>query len=151
MRQGRTLEDLGRELERQRQSRKDFVADTRSLDFVTEDGESVIHVNAGGKLESFGVKDFTHQQIATRLQIPYRYYQKMQDKAPHLLDNNVNVWFQQTPERRLLRVMDGKVRAFLSDRYRRLDHLELCAAVLPIIQDMKGASIESCEVTESHM
>ena len=35
MRQGKTLEDLGRELERQRQNRKDFVADTRSLDFVT--------------------------------------------------------------------------------------------------------------------
>ena len=97
------------------------------------------------------MKDFAHQQIASRLQIPYRYYQKMQEKSPHLLDNNVNVWFQQTPERRLLRVMDGKVRAFLSDRYRRLDHLELCAAVLPVIQDMKGASIESCEVTESHM
>ena len=151
MRQGKTLEDLGRELERQRQNRKDFVADTRSLDFVTEDGDSVIHVNVGGKAESFGVKDFAHQQIASRLQIPYRYYQKMQEKSPHLLDNNVNVWFQQTPERRLLRVMDGKVRAFLSDRYRRLDHLELCAAVLPVIQDMKGASIESCEVTESHM
>lgn len=60
MRQGKTLEDLGRELERQRQSRKDFVADTRSLDFVTEDGESVIHVNVGGKLETFGVKEFAH-------------------------------------------------------------------------------------------
>lgn len=99
MKQGKTLEDLGRELERQRQNRKDFVADTRSLDFVTEDGESFIKVNVGGKAESFGVQEFAHQQIATRLQIPYRYYQKMQEKSPHLLDNNVNVWFQQTPER----------------------------------------------------
>lgn len=49
MRQGKTLEDLGWELERQRQNRKDFVADTRSLDFVTEDGASVIKVNVGGK------------------------------------------------------------------------------------------------------
>ena len=49
MRQGKTLENLGRELERQRQNRKDFVADTRSLDFATEDGASVIKVNVGGK------------------------------------------------------------------------------------------------------
>lgn len=104
MKQGKTLEDLGRELERQRQNRKDFVADTRSLDFVTEDGEPFIKVNVGGKAESFGVQEFAHQQIAARLQIPYRYYQKMQEKSPYLLDNNVNVWFQQTPERRLLRV-----------------------------------------------
>ena len=51
----------------------------------------------------------------------------------------------------MLRVMDGNVRAFLSDRYRRLDNLELCAAVLPIIRDMKGSVIESCEVTEAHL
>ncbi|SHK58329.1 hypothetical protein SAMN05216582_10873 [Selenomonas ruminantium] len=47
--------------------------------------------------------------------------------------------------------MDGNVRAFLSDRYRRLDNLELCAAVLPIIKDMKGAVIESCEITDAHL
>ena len=51
----------------------------------------------------------------------------------------------------MLRVMDGNVRAFLSDRYRRLDNLELCASVLPIIHGMKGAVIESCEVTEAHL
>jgi hypothetical protein len=51
----------------------------------------------------------------------------------------------------MVRVLDGNVRAFLSDRYRRLDNLELCAAVLPIIHGMKGASIESCEVTETHL
>ena len=56
-----------------------------------------------------------------------------------------------SPERRMIRVLDGKVRAFLSDRYRRLDNLELCAAVLPVIREMKGANIESCEVTESHL
>ena len=31
MKQGKTLAGLGRELERQRNARKDFVADTRSL------------------------------------------------------------------------------------------------------------------------
>ena len=51
----------------------------------------------------------------------------------------------------MIRVLDGNVRAFLSDRYRRLDNLELCAAVLPVINEMKGANIESCEVTPSHL
>jgi len=39
------------------------------------------------------------------------------------------------PDRRMVRIMDGNVRAFLSDRYRRLDHLELCTAVLPVINE----------------
>lgn len=51
----------------------------------------------------------------------------------------------------MIRVLDGKVRAFLSDRYRRLDNLELCAAVLPVINEMKNSVIESCEVTPTHL
>ncbi|MBR2734405.1 MAG: DUF932 domain-containing protein [Selenomonadaceae bacterium] len=100
---------------------------------------------------SFTVGDVAHQQIAARLNIPYRYYAKMQNEAPDLLDQNVNRWLNQNPERRMIRVLDGNVRAFLSDRYRRLDNLELCAAVLPVINEMKGSSIESCEVTPTHL
>ncbi len=38
-----------------------------------------------------------------------------------------------------------------SDCYRRLDNLELCAAVLTVIQEMQGSQIESCEVTPTHL
>jgi len=75
----------------------------------------------------------------------------MQDESPHLLDQNVNEWFGNNPERRMIRILDGNVRAFLSDRYRRLDKLELCAAVLPVIREMKNSMIESCEVTPTHL
>ncbi len=151
MKQGRTLEELGEELQRQRNARQDFVADSRTLTFATEDGGSRLSMSMGGKLLDFGVNPLAHQQISTRLGIPLRYYQRMQKEAPTLLDANVNNWLQQTRDRRMLRVMDGNVRAFLSDRYRRLDNLELCAAVLPIIKDMKGAVIESCEITDTHL
>lgn len=75
----------------------------------------------------------------------------MQSEAPDLLDQNINHWLNQNPKRRMIRVLDGKVRAFLSDRYRRLNNLELCAAVLPVINEMKTAVIESCEVTPTHL
>lgn len=151
MKQGRTLEELGTELQRQRNARQDFVADSRTLTFATEDGDSRLSMSMGGKLLDFGVNPLAHQQISTRLGIPLRYYQRMQKEAPALLDSNVNNWLQQSRDRRMLRIMDGNVRAFLSDRYRRLDNLELCAAVLPIIKDMKGAVIESCEITDTHL
>ena len=51
----------------------------------------------------------------------------------------------------MLRTMNGKLRAFLSDRYRRLDNLELVDHVLPVIAQMKGCSIESCDITETHL
>ena len=111
----------------------------------------MLRMNAKGKLLEYSVGLIAHKQIASRLNIPYRYYQKMQQEQPALLDENVNTWLQETQERRMIRVLDGRVRAFLSNRYHRLDNLELCALVLPVIREMKGANIVSCEVTESHM
>lgn len=151
MKKGRALEALGAELQRQRNARQDFIADTRNLVMETTPNKSTLRMNTKGKLLEFTVGLIAHQQIASRLNIPYRYYQKMQQDQPTLLDENVNTWLQEAPERRMIRILDGKVRAFLSDRYRRLDNLELCAAVLPVIKEMKGANIASCEVTESHL
>ena len=151
MKQGRTLEELGMELQRQRDARQDFIADTRSLVMESTPEKSTLRMSVKNRLEEFTVGLVAHQQIASRLGIPYRYYQKMQAEQPSLLDENVNRWLNYSHERRMIRVLDGKVRAFLSDRYRRLDNLELCATVLPVIKEMKGANIESCEVTESHM
>lgn len=151
MKKGKTLEELGAELQRQRKARQDFVADTRKLVMQTTPKKSTLRMTVKNKLEEFTVGLVAHQQIASRLGITYRYYQKMQEQAPALLDENVNTWFQDTPEQRMIRVLDGKVRAFLSNRYRRLDNLELCAAVLPVIKKMKGADIVSCEITESHL
>ncbi len=151
MKQGKTLQALGRELQRQRNNRQDFLADTRSLEMESDHHGSTVHLSLDGKIYDFGVNEVAHQQIASRLNIPYRYYQKMQVEAPDLLDDNVNRWLNHNPERRMIRVLDGNIRAFLSDRYRRLDNLELCAAVLPVIQEIKGATIESCEVTPTRM
>ena len=151
MKQGKKLQEMGRELQRQRNNRQDFIADTRSLEMETNEYGSTLHLAIDGRTYGYQVSDIAHQQIASRLNIPYRYYQKMQTESPKLLDTNVNTWLNKNAERRMIRILDGKVRAFLSDRYRRLDNLELCAAVLPVIQEMKGVNIESCEVTPTRM
>ncbi len=151
MKQGRSLEELGMELERQRRERKDLVADTRALFFHTGKEGSILSVFGKNQKEEFAVSGLAHRQIAARLEIPFRYYQKMQGDYPELLDDNINAWLQKRHEKRMLRILDGKVRAFLSDRYRRLDNLELCAAVLPVIRDMDGAEIKSCEITDCRM
>ncbi|MEA4834937.1 MAG: DUF932 domain-containing protein [Anaeromusa sp.] len=151
MKQGRTIIQLAQELERQRQARKDFVADTRKLAVKTEQGQSLLEVVLPEGAEAFVVSELMHRQLGERLQIPQKYYQKMRGEDPELLDYNINRWFTKQPANRMVRTLDGKARAFLSDRYRRLDNLELADVVFPFIKDMKGAELSSCEVTESHM
>jgi len=151
MKKGKSISELYDELQRQREVRKDLVADTRTMKVSTEDGRSMLTIGAGRRKESYLVSDTAHRQIADRLQIPYKYYERMQHDYPALLDQNINGWFLKNYERRLVRTLDGKARAFLSDRYRRLDNLELADAVLPVIAEMKGADILSAEVTETRM
>lgn len=151
MKKGKTLEELGAELSRQRKARKDFIADTRKLLFQMDGSTPLLLLDVKGSLHSYMIGELAEQQIAARLQIPYRYYQRMKELYPELLKENVNGWLHHTSEKRMIRTLDGHIRAFLSDRYRRLDHLELCTAVLPIIREMKDAEIKSCEITEEHM
>lgn len=151
MKQGRNILELVRELERQRAQRRDYIADTRTLLVKTEDGVTKLELQMPDIEDTFIINDLTHRQIAERLQIPQKYYNKMRMEYPDLLDYNINRWFQKEPASRMLRTLDGNVRAFLSDRYRRLDNLELADAVLPIIQDMRGADIASCQITETHL
>ena len=152
MKQGfKTVQELYQKLEEQRENRKDMIADTRSLIINSVDGISSLSVSTGDDVISYVVSDVAHRQIADRLGIPFKYYDRMRLEYPVLLDQNINGWLMKNPEKRMLRTMDGRLRAFLSDRYRRLDNLELVDHVLPVIAQMKGCSIESCDITETHL
>jgi hypothetical protein len=152
MKQGiKNVQELYRELEEQRENRKDIIADTRSLMVTSGASVSTMQVTAGGGNLHYVISDVAHRQIADRLGIPYKYYDRMRTEFPELLDHNINGWLEANPEKRMLRTLGGKLRAFLSDRYRRLDNLELVDHVLPVIAQMKGCSIESCDITETHL
>ena len=75
----------------------------------------------------------------------------MRTEQPVLLDRNVNTWLQTDHDRRMIRTLDGQVRAVLSDRYRRLDNYDLAENVLPILQRLTYARFESVELTETKM
>ncbi len=148
MKTGKSIVELAIELERQSKAKADYIADTRVL-AMTDAAELAINNDSH---EELTITDHAHTQIAARLDIPAKYYNRMRIEAPHLLAANVNEWFQSKPERRMVRTLDGLVRAFLSDRYRRLDNFDLAEAALPILSEM-GQSIEivSSELTGSRM
>jgi hypothetical protein len=71
----------------------------------------------------------------------------MMGQAPALLAGNVNHWLKAENKKYMVRTLDGKARAFMSDRYRPLDNFDLAEAVLPIISD-KRWEIRDCDLTE---
>jgi hypothetical protein len=58
----------------------------------------------------------------------------MKVDAPGLFQTNVHHWLYETPKRKLVRAYKGEPeigRAWLSDRYRRLDNIEIALKLLP--------------------
>lgn len=153
MQTGKTLSELAAEVERQNSAKMDFVTDTREIEMRFEDNGDLdlVAQNVPAQNGGFDIGDTAHQQIGARVGIPAKYYQRMQAEAPGLLAWNVNHWFHEKPERRMVRTLDGRARAFLSDRYQRLDNYELLTKALPVLSEIGDVEVRSSEITERRM
>jgi hypothetical protein len=152
MKQGRTLIGLAEELERQLSTKVDMIVPTPLMHHVTDTGGTTsLLIEAPDGSKRFTATESCRRQLADRLKIPFAYFERMRTDQPELLDRNVNTWLHKEPEQRLVRTLDGRARAFLSDRYRRLDNYDLLEHVLPILRELPGARFESMELTETRM
>lgn len=146
MKQGRALEEVLKEIDRITQQKEDYVVDTRAMRF--EDNQLII---PDVRDKGFGLTDISHRQISESVGIPTKYYNRMRENSPELLETNINHWFQETPMRRMVRTLGDTSRAFLSDRYRRLDNEDLVAAMLPVLGKYPGIHIKSCELSNTRL
>lgn len=156
MKSGRHLVDLAHELNRQLASKRDLVVPSSLMSCRTDEGGqlqlSIGVRGADSAVDStYGVTELARRQLADKLKIPFAYFERMRLDQPDLLDRNVNTWLQSDEDRRMVRTLDGQVRAVLSDRYRRLDNFDLAEHVLPILMRLQGARFESVELTETKM
>lgn len=171
------------EVERYKTAAVDAVVDTRRLKMVpvtrdentpASDRVAIVAATPQGSL-GIAVNDGAHRQIADRLKIDWRYYERLLKGAPELLAQNVNWWFEREPERRLVRmfnpitagderrfaryaeadlhgpefpVVRTAARAFLSASYRPVDHGSLLNVVLPEVR-ARGAILREWNLTDT--
>ncbi len=154
MKQGISIEQMVNQIQQQKNAKADYVVDTPCLEMEAVGGGVVMHLlddKRADAVEPMNISQLTHRQIGTHLGIPASYYDRCRETYPELLVENVNTLMRREPARRMLRTLNGDARAFLSDRYRRLDNIDILEATLPVIGEMPGAQFESCEITESRM
>lgn len=157
MKIGKTLQQLAVEIERQNEVKKDYLADTANLALSLSD--TGFSLDMGSFLENghvninrLNLNDIAHRQIGEHTKIPAKYYDKMRVEYPELLLTNINGWFNKNPAKRMVRTLDGTARAFLSDRYRRIDNYDIAKTVLPILSEMKvDVNCSSFELTDAKM
>ncbi len=150
MHKGIPLTALAAKIEGNKALKADYIAPVSGLQMTADDDGTIAigHSSVG----TLPLLDIAHKQIGEYAGIPGRYYERMRREAPQLLVQNVNRWFQDGGnDRRMIRTIGGDARAFLSDRYQRIDHEEIAETVLPILADVPGIQIVSAEVTDRRM
>lgn len=151
------LQNLVDELKRQQESKLDFVADSREL-LVTVEGDR-LHLTPRVKsqvsefLPQYGlpIKPAALQQIGERQSpnVPWKFLHLLSDSKPETAAALLNDLLQD-PARRFVRILDGRVRAFLSDSYRVMDHFDVAFAALDVVRQNQGEVLEA-SLTDSHM
>lgn len=149
---GLSLTQLATELERQKTVKRDFMANTTDIRVIpNEDSPTKLSLEVGRtNSEIFPIKQHAIRQVGSRLNIPAVYVDRLAESHPDLLAHNINTLFEREPETRMIRTLDGNVRAFLSDKYRPLDNFDFAEAVLPKLIAL-NAEVSSCDITETRM
>ncbi|MEU8278386.1 DUF932 domain-containing protein [Microbispora bryophytorum] len=98
------------------------------------------------------------QGLADKLGIPLPYLRRLRAHQPALYEANINTWLRSDDRRFLLRGLRGTgdapgvARAFLSDRYKIIDNLDVLMAALDGVR-LAGVDIDidGCDLTERRM
>jgi len=154
MKQGMTIQDAAKEIMRQSQAKADYLVNTANLHMETCGGTPILRLldeSGVDRVEPLDILTTAHRQMSAYLNIPWKYYERMRQEDIGLLAQNVNTWLRKGPEQRMIRTIDGRARAFLSNRYRRIDNIDIARITLPIIQQMPDAIYESCNLSDDYM
>jgi len=171
-----SLQEIVANLQSQNLMKQDFVVPAKYLKMVNSDliviNEEKLSefakliLDSGISLEeteiemmSFRVLECCHNQLANRLDIPKKYYDKMlcDETSIALLDTNVTHWLKNNNKRNyFLRTFidkenkTGIARAILSDRYNVLDNYDVMLATLDAIRESGlNVQIESGDITDT--
>lgn len=162
MKKGKTVQELAQEILRQQNAKRDFLIprsrvvaiDEKEIpDYEKNNTKSnlVLSFLYGKEADDFrgNLTETAHAQLGELCRIPGKYYELLREH-PELWVENVNYWMNTDGTQQLIRTLDGRIRAILSSKYRRLDNFELTQQVLPLL-NQAGATIESSEITETKL
>ena len=160
-----TLTALMMKVQDQAARAADYLAPTNDLQKTTTlDGKPqiIIEASRGEPTKRFDINDTAFGQIATHAGIDTRTARRLQASYPREFDDLTNAIWQKEPTRRMVRThlasdpmgssTDGTVRAFVSDKFKTFDNVNLLEACLPqLIDNPAQFQVVSADVSEKRL
>jgi len=141
------LNEFLEKIEKNEKNKNDYLVNSKSMNMFND---SALAIHKEETPAGFELTDYAHGQLASKLNIPKKYYDKM-GEISGLRSYNVNQWFKNQPQTQIVRTLDGKARAFLSDRFKPIDNHFVLQAFLPTLQKYPQLEVKSSSLTDMRM
>ena len=148
-------------VKQQHDQQGDFVTSTAQLQKATDadnNPQIIIEQNGGEPTRFLDVNDHAHGQIATAAEIDIRTARRLQASYPEEYDALINARWQKEPVNRMIRTYlevdetRGQARAFVSDKFKTFDNLNLLEASLPQLMESEAEwQVVSANVTDKRL
>jgi len=164
-----TLSNLIRKVQDQANRANDYLAPTHDLQkATTDDGLPFVVMEASGGVPTqiFDINEVAFGQISANAGIDVRTARRLQDDVPSEFDSVINALWRKNPNTRMLRThaytdidperkvvgSNGKLRAFVSDKFKTFDNAHLLNATIPQLMESDAQwQVVSGDVTERSM
>ena len=163
-----TLSHLLQKVQDQANRARDFLAPTHDLQKgTTDDGLPyvVMEASKGVPTQLFDINEVAFSQISSNAGIDVRTAKRLQEQVPTEFDSVVNALWRKNPNVRMLRTHDhvessdktvvgsnGKLRAFVSDKFKTFDNAHLLNATLPQLMESDAQwQVVSGDISERRM
>jgi len=154
-----SLYNIAEELKRQRDARNDFVIDTNDLRFgLNEAGDPRLFASNSSAADfipraGYPLLDQAFTQLCQKAHpggIPTKFARRAWEHNRRRFSDYITNLLYDNPKRRLVRVLDGKVRAFLGQNYKAIGSLEIATFALQQAEEHNALPIEA-SITDQHM
>lgn len=149
MNSGKQIREMAAAIDEAQARQKDMLVPSKNMEMMAIAGRPVIDIEGHAFVAP---TDWAHGQIGQHLGIPKAYYDRMRSEWDlDLFCENVNHWLDKDSSTRLVRLDGTDMRAFLSDRYKRIDHPVVLRQALEGLATVDNVKILSSDVTAAKM
>jgi len=146
---GGEIVEFFKKLKEENERKIDLIVDFGQVRAVLDEKDVRLRIPLYG---DYPLTDWAHEQLAEKLGIPKRYYSRMREEKPDLLLQNINAWLcEMAGERKFVRILNGRIRAILSDRYRVIDNYDVLLVALQEFRRIGSVEIYRIDLTEKMM
>ena len=125
------------ELDRRSTNKQDVIVPASQLILRPNLERDTVTLTMGG--EGAPILDRAHNQLASITKIPANYYERLKDSDAGMLAGNVNHWLRNSDKSHMVRMLDGKARAIMSDMYLRIDNEVIARHSIPEVMKQGDA------------